>query len=218
MWARYVPFYLCQRMRRLRQQRFLTLSQRKKKVVSDPPEVYLNVSKQLLLNFHFSHQFKLDLVKMANLACDLLCQRMWRMGQKIASVDGAYGSNLLAYTAHAVAKPCKIVCFACIDGAYGSKLLNCQRMRRMWQHFASVDGACGINLLAQTAHAVAKTKWPVSHPSVKNVKLLFQPLFCSILTNILSKENRIAAEERELQKPVVGAGMQALLSIPCVVY
>jgi hypothetical protein len=30
-------------------------------------------------------------------------------------------------------------------------------------------------LLAYTAHAVAKTKWPVSHPSVKNVKFLFQP-------------------------------------------
>jgi hypothetical protein len=30
---------------------------------------------------------------------------------------------LLAYTAHAVVKPCKIVCFAIVDGAYGSKLL-----------------------------------------------------------------------------------------------
>jgi hypothetical protein len=46
---------------------------------------------------------------------------------------------LLAYTAHAVAKPCKIVCFASVDGAYGSKLLAyaahavalCQRIRRM---------------------------------------------------------------------------------------
>ncbi len=48
--------------------------------------------------------------------------------------------------------------------------------------------------------------------------LLHLQLFCSISTNILSKENRIAAEERELWKSVVGAGMQALLSIPCVVY
>ena len=123
MWARYISFYLCQRMRRLHQQQFLTLSQRKKKVVTDPPEVHLNVSKQLFLNFHFFHWFKLDFVKMAKLACDLLCQRM----------------------------------------------------RRMRQHFASVDGAYGSNLLAQTAHVVAKTKWPVSHPSVKNVKFLFQP-------------------------------------------
>ncbi len=38
----------------------------------------------------------------------------------MASVDGAYGSNLLEY---AVAKPCKIVCFASVDGAYSSKLL-----------------------------------------------------------------------------------------------
>ena len=80
-----------------------------------------------------------------------ICQRRRRMRQQIASVGGAYGSNLLAQTAHAVAKPCKIVCFASVDGAYGS------------------------NLLAYAAHAVAKTKWPVSHPSVKNVKILFQP-------------------------------------------
>ena len=44
-----------------------------KKVFSDSPEVLLNVSKWLFLNFHFFHWFKLDLVKMANLACDLLC-------------------------------------------------------------------------------------------------------------------------------------------------
>jgi hypothetical protein len=45
------------------------------------------------------------------------------MGLQIASVDGAYSSNLLAYAMHAVAKPCKIVCFANVDGAHGSKLL-----------------------------------------------------------------------------------------------
>jgi hypothetical protein len=45
------------------------------------------------------------------------------MRLQIASEDGAYGSNLLAYKAHSVAKPCKIVCFASVDGAYGSKLL-----------------------------------------------------------------------------------------------
>ena len=48
---------------------------------------------------------------------------MRNMRKQIASVDGAHGSNLLAYTAHAVAKLCKIVCFASVDGAYGSKLL-----------------------------------------------------------------------------------------------
>jgi hypothetical protein len=41
--------------------------------------------------------------------------------------------------------------------------------------FASVDGAYGSKLLAYAAHAVAKTKWPVSHPSIKNVKILFLP-------------------------------------------
>jgi hypothetical protein len=50
-----------------------------KKIVSDFPEVHLNVSKQLFLNFHFFLWFKLDLVKMAKLACDLLCWRMRRM-------------------------------------------------------------------------------------------------------------------------------------------
>jgi|LakMenEpi03Aug12_release.lakeMendotaPanAssembly.Ray.scaffolds.fasta_scaffold3986831_1 hypothetical protein len=48
---------------------------------------------------------------------------MRRMRKKIASGDGAYGSNLLVYTAHAVAKPYKIVCFVSVDGALGSKLL-----------------------------------------------------------------------------------------------
>ncbi len=54
------------------------------------------------------------------------------MRVQIAIVDGAWGSKLLAYAAHAVAKPCKIVCFA------------------------SVDGACGSTLLEYLAHAVAK--------------------------------------------------------------
>ncbi len=262
-------------------------------------------------NFPFFHWFKLDLVKMAKLACDLLCQRMRQhfdsvcgacsstllaqaehtlancqrrrrtrqqyrvkmsfckrtcacgstmlayavyavatcqrrrhIRQQIASVCAAYGSTLLAQTAHAVEKPCKNL-FHCwlelvsVDGACVSTLLeyeahavancqhrqrrrqqfasicgsnllaqtshtvaicqrtrriqqqnrvklcvllaqtahtvaNCQRMRHMRQHFASVDSAYGSNLLAQTAQAVAKTKWPVSHPSVKNVKILFQ--------------------------------------------
>ncbi len=52
--------------------------------------------------------------------------------EQIAIVDDACGSKLLAYAAHAEAKPCKIVCFA------------------------SVDGACGSTLLAYAAHAVAK--------------------------------------------------------------
>ncbi len=161
MWARYVSFYLCQRMRHLRQQRFLTLSQNKKKVVSDSPEVHLNVSKQLFLNFHFLHWFILYLVKMAKLACDLLCQRMRRMQQHVASVCGAYASKLLAQTAHTLAKSLKMsfckrmlrmrlhiasVCGACSSTllAYAAlTLANCQRMPRIRQHFASVDGACG---------------------------------------------------------------------------
>ncbi len=294
--------------------------EQKKKLFQIPLRSTLNVSKQLFLNFHFFHWFKLDLVKIAKLACDLLCWRMRRMQQhfasvcgstllayaahtlancqrmrrirqqnrvkisfckrmlrmrlQIASVCGACGSTLLAYVAHAVAtcqrrrrirQQIASVCAAygstllaqtvhavartkgytrrtriSVDGACVSTLLayaahteancqrrrrirqqfasvcgsklqaqtahtvaicqrtrrmrqqnsvklcvllaqtahtvaNCQPMRRMRQHFASVYGACGSNLLAQAAHAVAKTKWPVSYPSVKNVKLLFQP-------------------------------------------
>ena len=63
-------------------------------------------------------------------------QRRRRMRQHFASVCGAYGSKLLAQTAHTVA--------------------ICQRRRRMRQQIASVGGAYGSNLLAQTAHAVAK--------------------------------------------------------------
>ena len=163
MWPRYVPFYLCQRMRRLRWQRFLTLSQRKKKVVSYPPEVHLNVSKQLFLNFHFFHWFKLDLVKMAKLACDELCQRMRRMRQQIASVHGACGSTLLAYAAHTVANCQRMrrirqqnrVKMRFLQAYAAHAVANCQRTRRMRQHFASVCGACGGNLLAQTAHMLA---------------------------------------------------------------
>jgi hypothetical protein len=50
---------------------------------------------------------------------------------------------LLAYTAHAVAKPCKIVCFAGVDGAYGSKL-----QAYAAHAVANIDGAYGSNLLA----------------------------------------------------------------------
>ena len=149
MCPRYVPFYLCQRMRRLRWQRFLTLSQRKKKVVTDPPEVHLNVSKQLFLNFHFFHWFKLDLVKMAKLACDLLCQRM---RQQFASVCGACGSTLLGYEAHTLAKSCKNE-FLQAYAAHAVAL--CQRMRRTRQQLASVDGAYGSKLQAYTPHTVA---------------------------------------------------------------
>ncbi len=73
----------------------------------------------------------------------------------------ACGSKLLAQTAHAVAKPCKIVCFASVDGACGSTLLA---------YVAHAVAKC------QYAHAVAKTKWPVSHPSVKNVKKIISAL------------------------------------------
>jgi hypothetical protein len=50
-----------------------------------------------------------------------------------------------------------------------------------------------------------------------NDKFDYCSLFCSIATNILSKENRIAAEERERWKSRAGAGMQPVLSVPCVV-
>ncbi len=152
MWAGYVPFYLCQRMRRLRWQRFLTLSQRQKEVVSYPPEVHLNLSKQLFLNFHFFHWLKLYLVKMAKLACDKLCQRMRRMRLQFASACGACGSKLLAQTAHTI-EICQRtrrmwqqnrvkLCVLLAQTAH--MVANCKRMRRMRQHFAS-----------ETAHAVA---------------------------------------------------------------
>ncbi len=168
MRPRYVPFYLCQRVRCLRWQQFLTLSQNKKKVVSDSPEVHLNVSKQFFFNFHFFHWFQLDLVKMAKLSCDLVCWRMRRMRQHCASVCGACGSTLLAYAAPMLANCqhmrrirqqnrvkksfCKrmlrmrlqiaSVCGSNLLAQTAHMLANCQRMRRIRQHFASVDGAC----------------------------------------------------------------------------
>ncbi len=106
-----------------------------KKVVSGSPEVHLNVSKQLFLNVHFFRWFKLDLVKMAKLACDLLCQRM---RQHFASICGACGSMLLAYAAHMQA--------------------NCQRRRRIRQQIASVCAAYGSTFLAMTRMRQLKKK------------------------------------------------------------
>ncbi len=160
MWARYVQFYLCQCMRRLRQQQFLTLSYRKKKVVSDPPEIHLNVSKQIFLNFHFFHWFKLDLVKMAKFACDELCQRMRRMQQQFASVCG---STLLSYAAHKVAncqrrwriRQQNRVKMSFLQAYVAHAVALCSRMRRMRQQLASVDGAYGSKLHAYAPHTVA---------------------------------------------------------------
>ncbi len=112
-----------------------------------------------------------------------LCQRMRRTRQQIASVNGAYGSKLLAQTVHTVAicqrtwrmRQQNRVKLCVLLAQTVHTVANCQRIWRMRQHFASVYGTCGSNLLAQTAHAVDKTKWPVSHPSVTNVKLIFQP-------------------------------------------
>ena len=162
MWARCAPFYLCQRMRRLRWQRFLTLSQRRKKVVSDPPEVYFECVKVAFFEFSLFHWLKL-LVKMAKLACDELCQRMRRMRQQFASVCGACGSTLLAYAAHTVANCQRIrrirqqnrVKMSFLQAYAAHAVANCQRMRRMRQQIASVCGACGSNLLAQAAHTLA---------------------------------------------------------------
>ncbi len=47
----------------------------------------------------------------------------------------AYGSNLLAYMAHAVAKPCN-------------------NLFHRWLELVRVDGACGSTLLAYAAHTV----------------------------------------------------------------
>ncbi len=129
--------------------------------------------------FEFSrfHWFKLDLVKMAKLVCDLLCQRLRRMRQHFASVCGACGSRLLAYGAHTLANCqrrrrirqqnrvkmsfCKRMLrmrlqIASVCGACGSTLLAYGRCMR--QQLASVDGAYGSTSLAQTAHVVARTK------------------------------------------------------------
>ncbi len=89
---------------------------------------------------------------------------MHRIWQHFASVDGAYGSNLLAYSEHAVAKPCKnlfrclkksgITIWSCLAQTAHAVAL-CQRMRRMQLQIASIDGAYGSNLLAYAAHVVA---------------------------------------------------------------
>ncbi len=106
-----------------------------------------------------------------------------RMRLQIANLDGAYGSNLLPYAAHAVAncqrtrrmrqQNCVKLCVLLVQTAH--TVANCKRMRRMWQHFASVVGAYGSNLLAQTAHAVAKTKMASNSPICIKLKILFQP-------------------------------------------
>ncbi len=142
MWATYLPFYLCQRMRSVRQQRFFTLSQHQKKVVSDSFEVRLKVSTQLFLIFHFFRWLKLDLVKMAKLACDQLCQRTLRIRQQIACAHCAYGSTLLAHTAHTV--------YTLLAHTAHTVVL-CQRALRMRQQ----NRVKLCSLQANAAHAVA---------------------------------------------------------------
>ncbi len=163
MWAKYLPFYLCQRMRSVHQQQFFTLIQHKKKVVSDSFEVHLKVSKQLFLIFHFFLWLKLDLVKMAKLACDQLCQRTLRIRQQIASTHCAYGSTLLALTAHKVARCQRTLRMRqqnrvklCSLQAYAAHAVAlCQRTLRLRQQIAIVCFAYGSNLQAYAAHTVA---------------------------------------------------------------
>ncbi len=67
----------------------------------------------------------------------------------------AYGNNLVAYMAHAVAKPCKNLFHRLKKTGITFKFGVGQRRRRTRQHLASVCGVCGCKLLAQTAHTVA---------------------------------------------------------------
>ncbi len=77
---------------------------------------------------------------------------MQRMRQHNASVCSAYDSKLLAQTANTLAKSCKN---EFLQAYAAHTVANCQRMRRMQQHFASVCGAGGSTLLAYAAHAIA---------------------------------------------------------------
>ncbi len=77
------------------------------------------------------------------------CYRRRRMRQQIASVCGACGSILLAYTAHAVAKSCKT---GFLQAYAAHAVANCQRMR---QQLASVDSPYACKLLAYAPHTVA---------------------------------------------------------------
>ncbi len=122
-----------------------------KKVVSDSPEVNLNVTKQLFTSVCCACGSKL-LVQTAHAVANF--QPMLRILQQFASVCCAYGSNLLAYTAHMVTN-CQIFCALLAYAAH--VVANCQHMLRMQQPLASVCYTCGSNLLAQTAHVVAKT-------------------------------------------------------------
>ncbi len=134
-----------------------------KKIVSDSPEVNLNVTKQLFQIFHFFQWFKLDLVKMAKLACDHLCQCMRRMRQHFASVCCAQGSTLLAHTVHMVAycqRTRRMRYHNCVKmgflQAYAAHAVaSCQRRQRMRQQIASICFAYCSNLLAYTVHTEA---------------------------------------------------------------
>ncbi len=103
-----------------------------KKVVSDSFGVHLKVTKQLFLIFHFFHWLKLDLVKMAKLACDHLCQRTLSIRQQIASAHCAYGSTLLAHTAHMVLAHTAHMVALC-QSTLRIRQQNCQRTLRMRQ-------------------------------------------------------------------------------------
>ncbi len=80
-----------------------------------------------------------------------LCQHMLRILQHFDSSHCAYGSKLLAHTAHAVAKSCKN---GFLQAYAAHAVANCQRMLRIRQQFASVCCSYGSNLPAYTAHIV----------------------------------------------------------------
>ncbi len=118
----------------------------------------------------------------------VLCKRMLRMQYHCASAHCAYCRKLLAYALHMEAI-CKrmlrirlqIASVHCVNGNKSSNIPNilcfasgCCACAN-GSNLLTVCCACGRNLLAQTSHVVAKKKWPVCHPSVKNVKILFHP-------------------------------------------
>ncbi len=139
------------------QQRFFTLSQHQKKLFQIPLRSIYRCQNS------FFHCLKLDLIKMAKLACDQLCYRTLRIRQKIASAHCAYGNTLLAHTAHMEAK-CQCTLRMrqqnhvklCSLQAYAAQAVAlCQRTLRLRQQIASGCFAYGSNLKAYAAHTVA---------------------------------------------------------------
>ncbi len=157
----------------------LTLSYHKKKLFQIHLRSTWMCQNSFFLILDFFHWLQLDLVKLAKLACDQLCQPALR--QQICQPTLRMGEANCQHTMHVGQQIASIHCAYTVTSPqagfrHPDQMELDQTVRGGENDALYGPGHAHVSqLLAQTVHAVAKTKLPVSNPSVKNAKYLFQP-------------------------------------------